>query len=94
MARGSCFSSTLPAQHLGLKAVYLAELEIAEADQIAIAVLHRVINRHSGISFEVVFAHETLGSIYERIGRFEDAEREYRWVVNSSPSFDCHSRPD
>jgi tetratricopeptide (TPR) repeat protein len=71
------------AQDLRVKAVVLSGLHDAGADSVAIELLLRIINEHAEVWYEVNFAHEELGSIYERMGRFEDAEREYRWVVKS-----------
>jgi len=71
------------AQNLRVKAVVLSGLCEPKADSIAIELLSRIISEHPEVWYEVNFAHEWLGSMYERMGKFEDAEREYRWVVKS-----------
>src|SRR5260370_31304089 len=70
-------------QHLRVKVVILSELCHPDADFAAIELLSRVINEHAEVWYEVNFAHEKLGSLLERMGRYADAEREYRWVVKS-----------
>ena len=71
------------AQYLRVKAVTLAQQPNQCARQIAIALLRRIISDFADEWHEVNFSHEMLGRIHENDGRFEEAEREYRWVVGA-----------
>ena len=71
------------AQYLRIKAVTLADLQNREAEETAFGLLRRIVDEYPDAWSEVNFAHEEMGSLYERMGRFADAEREYRWVVDS-----------
>jgi tetratricopeptide (TPR) repeat protein len=63
--------------------VRLAEQSNQGAHQIAIALLRRIISDFADVWYEVNFSHEMLGHIHENDDRFEEAEREYRWVVGA-----------
>lgn len=71
------------AQYLRIKAVTVADLQNREAEEAALRLLRRIVDEYPQAWSEVNFAHEKMGSLYERMGRFDDAEREYRWVVDS-----------
>src|SRR5947199_4659830 len=71
------------AQYLRIKAVTVADLQNREAEVAALSLLRRIVDEYPDAWSEVNFAHEEMGSLYERMGRFADAEREYRWVVDS-----------
>jgi tetratricopeptide (TPR) repeat protein len=54
-----------------------------ESENFAFSLLRRIVDEYPDACSEVNFAHEKMGSLYERMGRFAEAEREYRWVVDS-----------